>query len=270
MFEIDDWTRRMCADFAATFSDMALDYDMPSNTPKILICMTPRSGSSYFASLFEQNGLGVADEHFRLAGQAMQKIVDDNKLNTFGDFFNYLCQTKKGAALTVKTDWIQFRPIYHFGAFHKYFRDSAFIFLRRRDVVAQAVSHTIMDMTGYGDTTQDRKDHRFADLKPDVALISKKLRFILDIDAAWQTFFAVENIQPLEIYYEDIQKDPAAVLKKTCHYAGVDLKDPVQTATAFRPVKTPLNDQFKQSFLESMDVSRRSYLAALSKGEGYL
>ncbi|MEX0314466.1 MAG: Stf0 family sulfotransferase [Allomuricauda sp.] len=224
---------------------------MPETIQPIIICMVPRSGSTYLGSLFRDNGLGDAQEYFRVAGNQFSQLVSENQLHTYGDYIEYLVENfSDGPFFSVKTDWLQFRPVYHFQAYRKYFRQAKFIYLTRHDLISQAVSRYIMDQSNYGDSTQKKDEHKFNKIQFSYEEIKKHLNLLQGIDVAWREFFALEHIKPLELQYEDLAEHPERCLSKIGQFVGHSMPTPPIISTEYKKVASRLNTDLRANFVE--------------------
>lgn len=265
MFEIDDWTRRMCAAVRGNFETLDLNWSMPPGLKTAVICMTPRSGSSYLGSLFRANGWGDAQEHFRLSGNQLADFVAETGVKSYGGYIGALVERyASDSHYAVKADWTQFRPVYHFGAYARYFKQARYIYLTRSDILAQAVSRYIMEATGYGDTTQTLAPGKLESVDFNYDKICDQIRHLQAVATAWETFFAVERIEPLRITYEALVADPEATLQRIAAHIDADLPDPLVTETEYRRVTTPLNQALCDTFREHMRWDQAALLEALA------
>lgn len=92
-----------------------------------------------------------------------------------------------------------------------------FVHLRRRDVVAQAVSWYRAEQTGYwqhGDTAS-------GPLEPDLDRMCALVRTIEEHDRAWDDWFARHDVTPLRISYEELVTDPGTVVHGIADSVGV-------------------------------------------------
>lgn len=262
MFEIDDATRRTCSVVRQYFESMELNYDLPKGLSTAMICMTPRSGSTYLGSLFRENGLGDAKEHLRIAGNQMRDFVNQCGAKSYGDFIRALVEGYASSNyFSIKADWLQFRPFYHFGGFQKYFQNAKFIYLSRKDILSQAISHFIAGQTGYGHTTQIKDSNKFELLQFDYKGILAEISEIQSRAKAWEMFFSLERIEPLRLYYEDLRDNPAGTLTQIVAFLNVELPKVPTLDTEYRSVETHLNHELRQKFIgqfrrEQLEVGR--------------
>lgn len=260
----------MCAAVQTAVGSLAFDWPMPSQLKKAVICMTPRSGSSYLGSLFQANGWGDAQEHFRLSGNQLGDFVKEVAVTSYGGYIGALVERfASDSHFSVKADWIQFQTVYHLGAYEHYFKDAAFIYLTRDDILAQAVSRYIMETTGYGDTTQTLQPGKLETVAFSYEKICDQVKHLQAVATAWETFFAVEKITPLRLSYEALAADPTAALQRIAAHIGGSLPDPVVTKTEYKSVTTPLNRALCDAFRDHVRSDQQALVDSL-KGEAGL
>lgn len=89
------------------------------------------------------------------------------------------------------------------------FGDPIIFMLKRKDMVAQAVSHYFMAETGVGHSYQSNIGHpeTYYEIRYDVKKLLKWYLFTRDSYALWDEIFQKNNISPIHIYYEDMMED---------------------------------------------------------------
>jgi len=87
-----------------------------------------------------------------------------------------------------------------------------FVWLRRRDMLGQAVSWWLAERTGawVQVTDDDRRD--LASVEYDAAAIDYKLRSVRREDEQWARFFTRTGIEPFCVEYEELQEFPERVI----------------------------------------------------------
>jgi len=76
----------------------------------VVICMTPRSGSSYLGSVLKENGIAHTQEHFRIAGGFLERDAAALHEKTYEAYFRKKVENLTGASgfFAVKCDWPQY------------------------------------------------------------------------------------------------------------------------------------------------------------------
>jgi trehalose 2-sulfotransferase len=103
-------------------------------------------------------------------------------------------------------------------------RGQRFVYLRRSDVLAQAVSWLRAEQTGVWFQTGQRgeaqpgREPRF-----DFGRIRELARMIGEHNGAWRNWFASAGIQPHQVGYEDLDADPVGVTRGILGFLGLEL-----------------------------------------------
>jgi trehalose 2-sulfotransferase len=214
-----------------------------------VICMTPRSGSSYLGSVLKANGIAETQEHFRIQGGALERDAGHLQTRTYEAYFRKKVAklTSAGGLFAVKCDWAQYAPIYVSGLHATYMQDAAFFYLTRSDILGQAISRHIATETNYFHSVNDNVDALDREVPFSYAKILGHLEHLVKMQSDWERFFACEGIAPVRLVYEDIARDPAQVIRRIADVLGVPLENP-QTETDYKVVRTKQNDRLRAAF----------------------
>ena len=137
------------------------------------------------------------------------------------------------------------------------FGPTRFIHLRREDTLAQAVSYVKAGQTGLWHRAPDGTEiERLAPpalpiFDPD--RIAAQVAAFADFNAAWDRWFASQEIAPLRLTYETLAKEPRAVLAQVLVELGKD------SALADRamPETARLSDAVNREWIERFRKARR-------------
>lgn len=181
-----------------------------------VLCATPRSGSNFLCQLLTSTGrLGRPLEYFngparRRLGwdgypddpHAQRAMVLSEGATANGCYgvklFPSQADTAQGA------DWAGLPNL-------------AFVHLRRRDLLGQAISWARGELTGqYRACTPGRGP---AVYDPD--RIQARLADIVREEARWSLFFARTGLEPLRLVYEQVTADPQAAVDAVAAAVGV-------------------------------------------------
>ena len=103
------------------------------------------------------------------------------------------------------------------------------IFWRRKDKVAQAVSHFYLRNSGaahaYTEEDLDLIRKKRAELTVRPEDVEKELRKIYLDEAFWKKYFILNRIDPLVIFYEDFIDKKSNKIDKAVNYLGGDVHD---------------------------------------------
>lgn len=214
-----------------------------------LICATQRSGSNFLCDMIAETGqLGIPREYFN--GAARRTIDND---------LSYPLDTQ-GQVRRILTAGATPNGIYAAKVFPKQYRRAAsevdiaqslprlhFVFLRRRDILGQAISLVIATQTGRWRASQDRTQPATYDARA----ISSAIDELVADTAAWLNFFARHNIEQIEIVYEDMRADPSAALSGIARHLGVGSVRPGPSAID-RAWRSPEAQEWRQRYAADM------------------
>lgn len=226
----------------------------------IIICANPRSGSTLLCDLLASTGVAGKPASFyrkqSISDWARQLDVATSKKMETPEFERaYLAAIlKEGTGdtgvfgLRLMWDTVErltgcLRLIYpdalnDLALFECAFGQPLYLSLIRQNKVAQAVSLVKASQSGLwhlasdGSERQRSKEHEHPAYDSDA--IGAEVAALTKEDAAWQEWFVQQGIAPLCISYEDLVKNPQAMLAKILTVLGQDtnLAENLEPATA--------------------------------------
>jgi LPS sulfotransferase NodH len=137
------------------------------------------------------------------------------------------------------------------------FGRTRFVYLRRGDVVAQAVSLLRAEQTGvWFETARDRRE---PEGKPgfDFGQIRERVRLIEDHNAAWGGWFASAGVQPCLVQYEDLDADPVRVARGVLGFLGLDLAAGREIAVRHRRLADEVNARWIEDYRRQETEERK-------------
>lgn len=201
--------------------------ERPRATRICVIAMLPRTGSTALCSLLEQTGLvGVPDEYLNPRGvlQHVALRYRTPDLRTYLDTLLRERQSRDGL-FSLKVTILDVRPMLGFVR-ELLGEDVRFVYLRRNDVVAQAVSLYIAEVSGVWHRDAQGEPYRVrpTEVEPafDRAAILRRMDEILEYQKQWERMFAHCGITPLRVTYEEFVEDPKRVVTDILHHFGQD------------------------------------------------
>ncbi len=220
----------------------------------MFILFTPRSGSSWFGDLLSSTlVLGEPDEFLNQDVNA--DIVRRFAARTEVDFLNALetdaASTNGVFSMEVIWGHIELSDIDLLG----YYRDARFVYLRRKDILAQAVSLLLATETGVFHSVES--DAAMAQATAAARLISPERAFagirhwwghLQNYECLTEVQFAIRDINPLRLYYEDVVDDPASTVARVCTHAEVPLDTTQPPNSSHTPVRSEINEELARLF----------------------
>ncbi len=205
---------------------------------EIVLCATQRCGSTMIVEDMRNTGaLGMPEEWFipwnpkkidinwtdNLAG-VRKRASGENGVMAVKVMANQLHNIETCLETVVPTAT---GPL--FSRFHTIFKDATWVWIRRTDVVAQAVSRLMAQQTGVNHATDGEK-HFAGNLMVggDRANYNENTQYRYDAilkectsitleTIAWDRFFRTFGITPLVLTYEDVITDPAMLHLDAMH-----------------------------------------------------
>jgi LPS sulfotransferase NodH len=188
------------------------------------VCGTPRSGSWLLCGLLASTGV---------AGRPHEWFWQDTEQSNrrawgVSSFTDYLVRVRDAATTpTGVRSWRIPRRLRQLGdcpsdlsIIDRHFPSPRFVWIRREDVVAQAVSWSKAIQTGrwhHWDTPRPRAVSAYDRHQIDVLT-----REAAANDAAWGAWFAANEIDPLTVRFEELVADPVCVTRDVLEFLDID------------------------------------------------
>ncbi|MEU6783175.1 Stf0 family sulfotransferase [Nonomuraea angiospora] len=208
------------------------------------VCATPRTGSTLLLGLLESTGVaGRPQAYFREPDESLwAERWGLPGTAGYGEFARAALaagRTENGV-FGAKLMWgTMDHVVARLGPVHpglagqdvrlleRAFGRTRFVYLRRDDVLAQAVSWLRAEQTGtwYVDVSGESGGAEPTGQEPgyDAAGIGALVEQIGEHNAAWERWFASWGVRPHRVRYEDLDADPAGVTREILGFLGLDL-----------------------------------------------
>lgn len=231
----------------------------------VFICATPRSGSYLLCDYLNRWGLPFGDEWLSSFHQSSKKwqfgVEDETPLVEYMQLLSE--RERQEGKLVVKVmplhlrelkealDWLAVEDGLSVGQrLSAIFPNPHFVWLRRRDRLAQAVSHLKARQTG-------RWVHRGGEegKSPEPCYSYLAIRACMDelggFEGLWSAFFERENIRPFPVDYEDLLADAEAVRNALSEWLGEGLStESAVLKPRFGKAASPVNREWYERFRE--------------------
>ncbi len=226
-----------------------------------LICGTPRTGSTLLCGLLRSTDVaGRPESYFRLPDQqtwatSWQLPRDATGAFDYRDYLRaavaagssrngiFACRIMWGTLEEIVSKLASVYPD-RAGAdvelLTRAFGRTHFVFLRRDDTVAQAVSWARAEQTHFwqdGDSALPSFAPRF-----DFEQIHTLVQTIEAHNAAWRTWFTACGVRPYPVTYEHLARDPAGVTRGILDFLGLELTPDLLIEPGTRRQADGLND----------------------------
>lgn len=207
---------------------------------EILLCSTPRSGSTILAeAMFRTKAMGYPDEFFNNdvnnKGDRPHTIYEGTyrKLGatSYTDYQHRLAQhyASDNGVHSVKMHFQHFRQALRSGYFHDP-TDRFYVFIHRADVAAQAASLAIAMKTQKWNSRM--RPNTTEDIRVPDELLARVYRELVFDNLRWKAFFEMFNVPHISLEYHEITADIGAAVQRIADHADIDLPTEVTQGLA--------------------------------------
>lgn len=230
------------------------------------IAFSPRCGSNLLCEYLASCGIGYPFEYFQWPYATKQKYLLDefriSERDTAGFFCGLIKSRAVGGIFGSKLAWDHKNVLIAeanraFGGIERIediFPRNVWIYMRRRDRIAQAVSLWRAAKTNVW-TSKDPPASGHVRLEYDYFKILQFLSTLLIEEYLWTEFFREQSSPPCEIWYEELTADPEGAVRRVVE-ALVSAGGPA--AGALPPVLPPLKSELsRQSDGQSAAIKER-------------
>ena len=214
-----------------------------------VVFLTPRSGSTWLTSLAEGAGLGVPHEWFNLdfigmerpaaTGHRPPRVRGTPDINAYVDAIVDEAPGVAGVELGI-LQALQLRELVEEPV---PLDRITFFYLRRRDLLAQAVSYYRSITSGRWHSYEGCRGERPVDYDRDG--IRRCRDELVDKEYGFEMLFRSCGIEPHRLYYEDLAADPLQVLQAMARMLGRPPADRVPH-TPFVPLRDERSEAWRR------------------------
>lgn len=186
-----------------------------------IVCSTPRSGSNLLCLTLKEMGIGAPDEYFNRRKKSGNLLVPRTEL-TEHSIRNYclkiLEENKKGGVFGMNLHLSQMDDFPElWTALPTLFPGSRYLYLTRKDLFRQAISHTIAHQTGAWSSEILPTALPFYHPKE----VRERLQTLTQEMERWEEFFRRHHLSPLRIFYEELEHNFEKTLSEIIHSLGL-------------------------------------------------
>jgi LPS sulfotransferase NodH len=185
-----------------------------------IVCTVPRSGSSLLCEGLCLTGLAGAPTEF-FDRNTLLSFWERWRVKTFDDYLGALLKKKTGpnGVFGCKVHYPQYEDFLEDRDFSALFPNLKYIYVRRRDRVAQAVSYSRAIRSGQWSSDQ-------APINPrprfDFDHVNSMLEAIRSDERRWEALFEKKGIEPYRIDYENLAAAYAGTVREVLDFLGIE------------------------------------------------
>lgn len=246
-----------------------------------VICATPRTGSSLLCGLLDSSGVaGHPESYFRQPGEqeyaARWGIVSSSDGTfSYADYVRAAMAegTTGNGVFAARIMWGtldelvgKLGPLYPEMAgapdlelLNLVFGRTRFVYLRRGDVLAQAVSLLRAEQTEVWHHTPGERREPVREPRFDFGRIEELIGEIEDGNLGWQRWFGSAGIQPCLVRYEELEAAPVEITLGVLGFLGLELAPGRQVVVRHKRLADEINAQWIDSYLrQKQDGQQRA------------
>ena len=261
---------------------------LPIPERSYLVLMSPRSGSNLLCVHLQKIEYGRPVEGFHFSQRALQEIYGSK--GDFSDPYRHIKTVLEygtvGGVFGLKFSWVEFelflkkaRSLIEPGGFELndaemtdvFFPNAAYIHLKRRDKVKQAVSYARAMQTGIWkvDAGQDNAYKNYIlEAKYDRKHIETLFDNLLAFDLLWEQYLKRFRLPALELWYEDLAGSYYDKMREVYAFLNIERSEVIEP-----PLKRQADDKssdWVQRFRQEMPWLQDPLIAqALVRGDFY-
>ena len=209
---------------ADSLENPEFDFPVPGTPSRFyLIASLPRSGSSLLCDILCQTGCaGWPNEY--LAATAHSRFQARWGELSFPEYLRKVMEarTSPNGVFGIKVQFDQLKHLTNRDLIAEdLFPGITYIRVRRGDMIRQAIS-----LARAGQTKQ-WSSHRQSRGQPvyNAGAIYHAWRRLVKWEAGWDAYFAERGLEPLTIYYEQLDTDPETATRRVLQHLGLDTPD---------------------------------------------
>ncbi len=229
--------------------------DLPPVHRFVFVCFTNRSGSAHLGDILSSTG------YFMPAGESFNAVevlavCQERGLRSFIEYFSYIVRNDtRNNTYIVKVAPEQILLLIQSGILDQIIDRSVFLFLRRADELAQAVSQAIAEQNNHWTWDLPKR-------VPDDKLvysskrISELLYFISYSNQCFGQFFSYNGIVPINVEYERVMSEPQQELHEIVRRLGLPSLRADLSRLRYQRQTNEINQAWRTRFLLETDAQR--------------
>jgi len=238
----------------------------PRQAPVCIMLFMNRSGSSmigeYMRATGAFSGFGEPFNHDLVVQRAQE-----HDIASFPDYIRWLDRHihREGTLFAMKASSDQVMMLQRSKTLEHYFQDVRWALVKRRDVLAQAISYYIAEQTQRWHSFQEGNLHEPA---YDFKAIRERLNSIALSNDALDLLCKTLAIEPYTLYYEDFVGDPEGQTQRFAAYLGEEAVQINPKRLKMRKQGNETNRVFHARFLDDMHARGEDFSRFAVAGAG--
>lgn len=220
----------------------AVDMNIPDVKGAFFLCFVNRCGSNFLAQALS------SDRRLVQPGEVLNhtNVINKSKKKgfvSFNEYFCWLANTNRGkeGVFGCKASVGQLLYLYNEGILNQFKEEPKFIHIKRKDVLAQAVSLHIAWNTNQWTSTQPKNDVPIA---YDREALLNIVKYVCTQNAIFESIFQLLGISPYVVYYETLVDRPRGVVRKVGDFLGIEKLTYVREKMAYKKQADQRNKEF--------------------------
>lgn len=229
-----------------------------------VLCSVQRSGKTWIADTLRRLGVGHGLElltEFDRGSAPEQARLAAARVDGVRDFLHCFAEITHRDGFPSVGISVQWSNLHNVGPetvqtlreIESALTPSILYFLRRRDIVGQAISHFMMMESGYAHSTESDDLRRRRDrVRYDREKLQDSMNHTLGSYAGWEHLFEMAEIQPVTLYYEDFVDNPVVAFGDLAEQiSGVRFATDriVDAVSGLRKIACDRNEAFRTLYL---------------------
>jgi LPS sulfotransferase NodH len=220
----------------------------------VFVLFSNRCGSNYLVELMKQlPTLTMRNEIFN--AQTVAQVCTNRGFNDFDHYLRFMRRGCKTPHWGAKLGCVQLDMVQRFGLFEAFQEGAHLIWLKRKNVVAQAVSlyiaHHNRQWASFHKVQGETPPYNFRDIK---AIAGAVLRNNMDAELS----LSLLNISYHALWYEDYLADTDQHMRRIADYLGEPYAPVDETLSDFKqqtdPIKTEYEERFREQARNRLDI----------------
>lgn len=223
-----------------------------------LICFVNRSGSTLLTELMSNHGYPTIKFFEPFNYDEVVKISKESDITSFSEYlYNLVKENSFNNKLAMKIGTNQLFWLSRNGFLHQFSKVN-FIYIKRKDILKQAISMVIASETSRWlsfekyEISEDKQTELLSQIGNQT--IVGCIRGLTQSYALFDYFFSLHSIQPIVIYYEDIVKEREITIQRCFERLNFPYSAKNSKPTLMKTQYTELNKKLEMRFQKNLDL----------------